>query len=1063
MKKLIILTMLCPFLSMCQSITIHGKIINEKMEPIEGATITLKKPNSNNLTKDTHTLASDSKGEFTLYDVMLNDTIIISAIGYLSETQVLDYPLPGTITFVLKEKNKLLNEVIINTGYQQLPKERSTGSFSHIPKSLFNQQVSSDILSRLESITPGLAIDRNTSGGGIMIRGLSTINGPRQPLIILDNFPYAGDISNIHPSTVESITILKDAAAASIWGARAGNGVIVITTKKSRLGQPLSIEFQANSTIIAKPDLFYLKQMSSSEYMEAEKFLYSNGFFTNALSTPWGTALSPVIELLNQQTAGTISPEAVNAQLKTFAAKDVRNDFNHYIYKPGINQQYVITAEGGSASSAWLLSAAYDRNKDNLSDLYKRTSFKVQNTLKPHQHIRIQTSMQFTGSQTTSGRQGWTEMNANNHIYPYSILATPGGNPLSVAKTWRDPYTDTVGGGKLLSWKYYPLQDFNHVTNTIQLQDIILDGNLQYNVIKGLRADVSYQYEKQSSTGELMNDEESFYTRDLVNRFTQVNPLTGAVSYKLPKGAIVDNTLISTLAHNFRAGLAWTKTGRNSLNALAGAEIRQINTNFQRFRTYGFDRNIGTSVNVDLVNTFPNYVTGATEFIPSVNAYAENLNRFVSLYANGAYTFQSKYTVSFSARRDASNLFGVKTNNRWKPLWSAGLGWDASKENFYKLSFLPYLKIRATYGYSGNADPNSTAFTTIDYLSASPYTGSPYARFAAYANPELRWEKVNTLNLGLDFATNNNTISGSIEYYRKKGLDLLGTYPVDYTAGVGTTVMKNVAGMKGYGWDIMINSMNIKKPVQWSTDFNLTIYHDKVLEYYLPSLAAKNFIAGNNFVSGINGKPVYALYAYRWANLDPATGDPLGFLNGTVSNDYNELTGNSILVDQLAYYGPVIPPVYGSMGNTLSWKHLSLTVRVMYKLGYFFRRNSINYSDLFNNGRGHEDFAIRWQKPGDERITNVPSLVYPNPGNRDVFYSGAEPLITKGDHVRLQYINLGYSFPVKATSAFKELGLFTTISNLGLLWKANKEGLDPEYSNTLLPPKQLALSLKAIF
>ncbi len=1063
MKKLIIITMLCPFLSMCQSITIYGKIINQKMEPIEGATISLKKINNNDQEKDRHTLASNSKGEFTLEDIMLNDTLVISAIGYLSDTLIMDYPPPGTITFVLKEKTKLLNEVIINTGYQQLPKERSTGSFSHISKSLFNQQVSSDILSRLESITPGLAIDRNTSAGGIMIRGLSTINGPRQPLIILDNFPYAGDISNIHPSSVESITVLKDAAAASIWGARAGNGVIVITTKKSRLGQPLSIEFQANSSITAKPDLFYLKQMSSSEYIEAEKFLYSNGFFTNALSTPWGTALSPVIELLVKQTAGMISPEAVNVQLKALSANDVRNDFNHFIYKPGINQQYVINVEGGSASSAWLLSAGYDRNNDNLSNLYKRTSLKVQNTLKLHPRVHILTSMQFTGSQTTSGRQGWADMNTNSRIYPYSMLASPDGTPLSVAKTWREPFTDTVGDGKLLSWKFYPLQDFNHVVSTQQLQDITLDGTLQYHIINGLRAEVSYQYEKQSSTAELTNDEESFYTRDLVNRFTQVNPLTGAVTYKVPKGAIVDNTYITTLAHNLRAGLAWTKTGPNSIAALAGAEVRQINTNFHKFRTYGFDRSIGTSVNVDLVNTYPNYVTGAYEFIPSVNAYSANLNRFVSFYANGAYTLQSKYTASFSARRDASNLFGVKTNNRWKPLWSAGLSWDASKENFFKLSFLSYLKIRATYGYSGNADPNSTALTTIDYLSASPYTGSPYARFAAYANPELRWEKVNTLNLGLDFSTNSNRLSGSIEYYRKKAEDLLGTYPVDYTTGVGTTVMKNVASMKGYGWEIMMNSLNIKKPVQWSTDFNLTIYHDKVLEYYLPSLSAKNFIASNNFVSGINGKPVYALYAYRWAGIDPASGDPLGLLNGTVSNDYNELTGNSILVDQLAYYGQVIPPVYGSLGNTLSWKHLSLTVRIMYKLGYYFRRSSINYSDLFNNNRGHGDFALRWQKPGDEIITNIPSMVYPNPGNRDVFYSGAEPLITKGDHVRLQYINLGYSFPVKSTTAFKEIGLFTTISNLGLLWKANKEGLDPENSNSLLPPKQLALSIKAIF
>ena len=353
---------------------------------------------------------------------------------------------------------------------------------------------------------------------------------------------------------------------------------------------------------------------------------------------------------------------------------------------------------------------------------------------------------------------------------------------------------------------------------------------------------------------------------------------------------------------------------------------------------------------------------------------------------------------------------------------------------------------------------NSTRFIP----NTSFFTGTPYASFNNYYNPLLKWETSKMLNLAVDFRLRNERLTGSIEYYHKKGINRMA--PMDYTTGVDPYMLRNVASMKGNGWDIQLRSVNIDRSFKWSTILNFSLYKDEIVDYYLERTLAQEYVnVSSPPISGVNGKPVYAIYAYQWAGLDPNTGEAQGYLNGEVSKDYYSIIGTETKVEDLKYFGSAIPTKFGSLINAVSYKNISLQLGVSFKFGYWFRRNSINYTDLFNSWRGHSDYALRWLKPGDEAYTDVPVNQYRTNYNRDAFYSGSSVLVEKGDHIRLQYINLAYDFKLSA-KGIKGLQLCFNANTLGILWKANTAGIDPAFRlgyNILKTPANYSLGLKA--
>lgn len=956
-----------------------------------------------------YTAQSDGKGAYQFNLPGGKYELSMSHLGYVKLLTHIQVKGALNLNFYLRQNVNELKEIVVHTGYQDLPKERSTGSFATISAAKFNEQFSPNVLSRLEAVANGVSVNNRTAiQGKLMVRGLSTISGPAEPLVILDNFPYQGDLNNINPNDVESITILKDAAASSIWGSRAGNGVIVITSKKAKANQPLQVDFNANFTVTQKPDLFSVSEMTVADFIEVEQFLYGKGYYNSKINSSTKPVLSPVVELLLANTKGTLSNSALQDGLSALRQGNIKQDLLNRNYQNPVNRQFALSFRSGGKQVDWSFSAGYDANTSSLEAQSSRLNLNSFSTVRIKPWLSMDIGLRLTQATAGGGKAAYSDMAGGGVVYPYLSLADANGNPLPVAKNYSLSFLNGLNYNILADWKYYPLTDYLNRDVKQTNSDLLSNFGLSVELFKGFKASIKYQYEYQQTGNRSMSGADSFTARNLLNSFTQISS-AGVATYKLPKGGILDQSESTLKSQNLRGGLTYNKSWtRHDVNLIAGAELNENKINSSGSRLYGYnDENTSFSY-ADLSTAYPNFVTGSLTFIDKGPTDVQlKLNRFVSFYGNAAYTFKQRYTLSASARKDASNLFGLNTNDKWKPLWSVGAAWNLANEPFFKPDWVQELKLRGSYGVSGNVDPSKTAVTTLLNSVVSPYTGTGTARFSQFANPDLRWEQVGILNIGFDFSMLENRLSGSIEVFRKRATDLYGPSQVDYTAVPAIALTKNVASIQAQGLDLLLRSKNLNGRFSWITDLNLSLYRDKILDYYLTSQDGATYVTNGNYTSPLNGYPVYAMFSYRWGGLD-ANGNPQGYLNNVVSKDYGAITGSGTKINDLIYSGSVFPTIYGNLGNTFSYKNLSFTLRLNYKFGYYFRRSSIDYGRLYSQGISHADYALRWQKPGDENNTNVPAMVYPAVASRDMLALYNETLVERGDHIRLAYVSVAY-------------------------------------------------------
>ena len=422
-------------ISFSQTDSLFKGIVNDSSGlPIIGATVRVK--GKQNWTQ------TDSKGRFfiTSLKISIGDTLQVSFQGYHSKEFVINGHSSINITLFVNRYN--LEEVtIVSTGYSSLPKERATGSFVLIDNELLNRRVSPDIISRLENITSALYMDRRTGGEPkLSIRGRSTIFANDKPLVVVDNFPYEGDLNNINPNDVENITILKDAAAASIWGVRAGNGVIVITTKNGRKNQPLKVEVNTNTTIGQKPDIFYNQAfIKSTDFMEVERWLYGQGYYQSWIDDQNKKPLSPLIELLEKSS----SEREINQQIALWKDYDIRNDISRYLLRPSTNQQYALSFRGGGDKSAYSLSTGYDRmTKNEVGNYGERFTINGNLNFSPIKNLDVTTNLVYTMSNRVDNSLG-SSLNIGSGtvgIYPYARLVDSDGNNLALEQNYRNSY-----------------------------------------------------------------------------------------------------------------------------------------------------------------------------------------------------------------------------------------------------------------------------------------------------------------------------------------------------------------------------------------------------------------------------------------------------------------------------------------------------------------------------------------------------------------------------------------------------------------------------------------------
>ena len=1042
---------------------ISGRVVDSGGQPVVSATLTaVDSPYFS-------AVASDSQGRFQLRLPSPRARLIVTCVGFERRELAVAAGQEDLLIRLPAFATPLAGIVIAN-GFDLIPAGRVTGSVDRIALSLLDRRVSPNLIDRLDGVSSGLLVNTNiqpgTNQSAISIRGRSTIFSDPDPLLVIDNFPYNGDINNVNPEDIESVTILKDAAAAALWGTRAANGVIVIQTKQGKYRQHPRLSLISSLTVGAKPNLHYIPILSSPDYISVEEYLFNQGYYDNGILSPEHPALSPVVEILLQQREGLLSPANAAAQLAVLSQQDTRRDLDRYWYRPSANQQYWLGLQGGTDNNHYSLSAGLDQDLAALvRNAYSRITVTGSNTyLLIPKKLEFSTSLAFAASTTTDDNTGSILV-----PYPYLKLADAQGNALAVPYQLRLGYADTAGGGQLLNWHYRPLDELRNADNVTKLTDWRLNVGLHYTILNGLQAQALYQYGQGSSDQQIYQSPQTYYTRNLINEFTQIDPVTGQLTYIVPLGGILNETLNTYQSHNGRLQIDYRHRfhSNHDLHTLLGSELQDVEGRINLSQLYGYNAATGNSQPVSsYTQLYPQYSEpGVLAQIPYQSNNTTTSDHYWSYYGYADYQYQQRFSFSLSGRTDQSNLFGVNINHKTIPLWSAGIAWELSREDFYPFHRLSFLRLRATDGYNGNVYKAVSAFTTLSVAPGISSTylntyGNSYADITNPPNPNLRWEQVHVLDAGLDFGSKDSTFSGSLDYYIKTGRYLIGATALDPTSG-NTQFTANVANMIDHGLDLTLHTQTSLGPVHWTTDLLFSFVRDQVTRY----LARPNNIQPFFNPATLNplaGKPLYSIYALRWAGLDPQNGNPMGLLNGHTSEDYANLTASPDF-STLVYKGPVNPPVFGSWRTGFALGRWGLSALFVYKFGDFFVRPSIQYSNLFDGtSPGHPDFDRRWQQPGDELHTYVPSMIYPANAVRDNFYAVSEVLVQKGDLVRWQDLQFSYDLPKKAMPKLpvQTLRVFVYANHLGLLWTANHQHIDPDAQSSLPVPRSIALGIK---
>lgn len=1057
-------------------VRISGYVYGLNHQPLAGATIRVK--------GEDMATTTDEKGYFEL-NTETGNTLIVSYVGFQQREVRLSGSENLTISLSRVESRMDTAEIVLNTGYQRIPKERATGSFVVVDEKTYNRRVGANVLDRLDGVVSGLRFTTKNTGTnyneklGITIRGTSTLHSlvSADPLIVVDNFIYDGDINNLNPNDIESVTVLKDAAAASIWGARSGNGVIVLTTKRGRLNQKNKIDFNANYTVAGKPDLkksqYYL---NSTDYLDIEKFLFDKGFFDDALPYNW-YPISPAVDLFNKNKQGLLSDAALQEKLNQFRASDLRDEYSKYMYRKEVDQQYALSLSGGGNNISYYLSIGHDRSLPNLvRNATNRTTIQSYSTFVPVKNLEIITGINYSTSQIYNNNDlsfgNFYSDGYNRAMYPYAKFADAQGNPLAVVKNFGPGAIDSMSKLGLMDWSYRPLDELKNADNRQTLSNIALNGRIRYKITPALNVELSYQEQQQKTSGRILYNKNSFYSRDLVNKFTQIDPSDNSLSYPMPQGGILSLSQSDLSSRSLRGQTNYSNTFHedHSIDFLTGFEIREIQTNSYSRVSFGYDDEYGTAVNYNIDHTsyFRTNPRGGFGMLPDQPADVQaTKERYLSYYGNLGYNYKKRYTFTVSGRKDGSNLFGVRTNERITPLWSTGVGWNAGKESFYHSRWLSALKFRLTYGFTGNVY-NGTAYL-VARSEGTNIAGAPISSITKPPNPNLKWEKVRVANFGIDFEIKKGLLSGTLEFYQKNGVDLVETVPMPLSTGYFLSNLSNAARNRNRGIDLTLNARIIDRQFKWSTVLLFNYITDKVtkFDYEFPSPNAKASYLVQAGATGVSqpGKPQLGMYSYRWAGLDKNTGDPLGYLNGKPGNNYDSLI-NAATPDDLVFSGTLRPHVYGSLMNNFSYKGFSVSVNIVYSLGYVFRRTStsLSYDGVLQSY--HVDAGRRWKNPGDELKTNVPSFTYPSNYQRNTFYQYSSALVEDAGHIRLRDIQLAYQFRNSRIfpAAIGSLQCYAFLNNIGLLWKANKAGLDPEYYNPGIPtPLAITLGVRANF
>lgn len=1098
-KAFILLPLLAAQIALAQEKkTITGKIDDgDTSKVIAGASIKIETQSVSTKTNQTGIIESvsigtitDKNGNFTLEIPADTKSVTVSYLGYEPKIiQIYEGQTSYNITLIpvvsddIPEKNNI-QEVII-TGYQKIEKRKQTSAVTTVKMNDIQQAGVASVDQLLAGQIAGVAVTPETGAPGspakIRIRGTASLSGPQDPLWVIDGLPLEGNdvpnfsdkdnidqlqnfsIAGLNPNDIEDITILKDAAATAIYGARAANGVISITTKKGKKGS-LRVNFSADTFITARPDFGKLNLLNASEKVDLELML------ANRTDLTYRADKGEVMRILTQNGQldayrnGGLGALNMLTRQQIDGLRNSNTDWGKLLYQNAINKQYGVSISGGSDRSDYYFSLGYyDEEGTTIGTGFERYNLTLKNNYKINDKLNFGVSVFGTQSERTSFV---TDADASISPINYSRNANPYLSPYNADGSYR--YDKDIDG---FEDRYIPfnfLEERENTSYTLKNQSLKAIFDLDYKLAKGLKITSQLGVQYDGNKTEKFAAENTYFTRKMKEGTRYYKD--GAYRYFLPDGGVKQNWDNSFFQYNWKLqGSYSTKINSvHEIDLMAGTELRKTEDNTTVTRAFGYDSVTRRATAI----VFPSSGFAAERKYETYREMPPIENAYASMFATASYTYDQKYTFFGSVRYDGTNLFGVNKKYKYLPIWAVSGSWLVSKENFMKdISAISNFRLRASYGLQGNIDRNTSPFFIGEYSDSTILPGGKenIINVISPPNDKLRWEKTTNVNFGLDLGVFNNRINLTADVYNRKGTDMISMKETPLETGFEYTMM-NWGSLTNKGFELAVSTKNINKDnFKWSTTINFA--HNK-------SNVLSEQPRDNALLPSREGLPVNAVFALKTAGMDE-NGNPM-FWKGNekvkiedffalydVYADFlpGELVdsklSNAELRSLFTYVGDRDPKFTGGIINTFKISNFDFTVSATFNL-----KQTVMQTPSY---RGMDlDRGRNYTKDIYNAGGSLPGITSPNmetnPGwmgnkwlsdNRSNAYSLLDIWAKEISYLRISSIRLGYTLPKEFTNpmGISALRLSVEGRNLFVFSNGYKGYFDPEtYGNIYAQP-----------
>lgn len=990
-----------------QNMTVKGKVTANGLE-MPGVTVSVKGTAGGTITS--------LDGDFTI-KADAGSVLVFSFIGY--ETVEVPVKGNGPINVELREKTTDLDEVVIAVPYGTAKKSTFTGSAGVVDKKIIaNSQVAS-VSQALQGSVAGLqsfsASGQPGEDATILIRGVGSVNASTTPLYVVDGVPYDGALSSISNQDIASITVLKDAAAASLYGSRAANGVVMITTKQGSKKSAPSIEISAKYGFSDRAVKDY-EQVSTEQYFMLEWEAIRNMRMNLKKNPDTAEAAAAyatqnlILNYIGINPYGTAYPQPIGTDGKLVeGARLLWNDS----WEDALSQDAHYTdlsarVSGGSENSQYYFSLGYmDNQGAYIGSGFKRYTLRANITSDLTKWLQVGVNVGLTHSIQDFPKSDDSSLG--------NVVLAARSIPSFYPVYERDPETGAYvldeNGQRVYDYGKYrhgsyagynQAQSMLYDKNEIKRDAASVRGFLQVTPIEGLTYKMS-----------LNIDYNSRFTHDYANPTYGKEPVTGSVSKS--------NTRTTGMTFNNVVNWEHTFGEVHNVRLMAGQEYYEFNTS-----NFG-----GSRSNVITDGYFePDVASTLTGFSGNSDQY-----KLLSYFGQAEYNYAQKYFASVSMRADGSSRF--HPDNRWGAFWSFGGSWKIGREAFVEEaagSWLSDLTLRASYGAQGNDNVGYYAYQAL--YSIGSFLGETTLTTSRLDTPELSWETNLNANIGLDFSLWSNRLFGTVEWFQRTSKDLLFARDLVPSSGF-SSIDDNIGKVRNYGWEFTLGGTPIlTRDWTWRLSVNATTYKNEIVN--IPT-----DVMWSGTKKWVKGGSIYDFWMYEWAGVDPETGDAQWYMTDTETGERVKTTNYGSLTSQdKVKVGNALPKVSGGFQSDLTWRDLSLSMAFAYSIGNkIYNRDKASLMGVSgaNGSTMSKDLLNRWTPENTQ--TDVPRLEY---DQTSYFTSASTRWLVDGSYLRLKTVTLNYNLPKKwiQPAMLKDVSIYVQGENL--LTFSKQQGLDPE-------------------